>query len=177
MLSLASAFQTVGGAAGKAETAAEVRHVMTRFVGPAIKRLVAKHRAAFDDGDMGTVLLACDNSKPHSSAMNSALIRRMGLPHGTDQLLQHPPSSPDFQAPVEWSHSWVKSEVFRRIREDPRVRSPEEYKKLIHDTFYGLGPGGEVVGPGRVSRAISAWRDNLRVILQQQGGYGNARAS
>jgi hypothetical protein len=62
---------------------------------------------------MRSVLLVMDNAAWHARAVADGLAARLGL--RPQQILQHPASSPDFQGPVEYSHSHLVAAVQQEL--------------------------------------------------------------
>ena len=101
----------------------------------------------------------------------------MGLTLG--QLLPHPPSSPDFQAPVEWSHSWLNRATQKYLEANPRVSTDRALCSAMEGLFSGARKIGneKVVTAEKVSRAFQRLRANYERIIEAKGDYGIRRAT
>jgi transposase len=119
----------------KALTATEFTEIMVTQYKPWIQRVVDSNPGVFPNG-MRSVLIMMDGAAWHRKAVNKeGLLDRMGmLP---SQLLEHPPCSPDFQAPIEQSHSALVREVRQRLAQDARIKSARQIKRLFKDVWEG----------------------------------------
>ena len=152
---------------------------MSRHVIPAIRKVVSQHPGDFPKG-MKSVLLCMDNAPQHTAALKgpegTALLHSWGLTR--NQILPHPPVSPDFSGPVENTHSWHKAAVRRYLAAKPGSYSPEAYKAIIRSFFNGQrvnADGSKVVSAQRVSGAFQKWLVDMKKVQKKEGGWGSTR--
>ncbi|GLC40343.1 hypothetical protein PLESTM_001051500 [Pleodorina starrii] len=157
-------------------TAEEFSHVMLTAVLPRIRAAVRKWPKVFPRG-MADVKLCMDRAPWHQKAVRMGLLHDMGLTSG--QLLPHPPGSPDFQAPVEWSHSWLNTATRKYLEDHPRVKDHAAIRRAMEKLFYGdARVGGEAtVAVKKVAGAFNRLRENYGSVLASGGNYGSLRAT
>ena len=152
-------------------TGDEFAAVMRTEVLPSIRRVVKAWPRVFPRG-MADVKLCMDHAPWHKKAIRDGLLKAMGLQDS--QLVPHPASSPDFQAPVEWSHGWLNKATRQYLEEHPRVRSPEKIRRTMQELFYGTIRVAQepAVTAGKVARAFSRLMQNYASIINTKGDYG-----
>ncbi|KXZ48900.1 hypothetical protein GPECTOR_24g189 [Gonium pectorale] len=149
---------------------------MLRRILPGIRKIVGRNQRVFPHG-MADVKLAMDRAPWHQAALKCGLLEGMGL--GADQLVPHPPCSPDFQAPVEWSHQWLNNATREFLEHHPKI----EGSRAIKEAMVKLFTGAEVVGRGaavtqkKVAGAFKTLRRNYEAIVEAEGDWGEKRAT
>lgn len=147
---------------------------MLRKISPAIRQVVKCFPVVFPHG-MADVKLCMDRAPWHQQAVRKGLLADMGLTER--QVLPHPPSSPDFQAPVEWVHSWLNKATRKLLEQRPKITSDTGIKAVIKKLFDGRLEvrGQKVVTPANVAAAFKRLERNYTVIVEAKGDYGNNR--
>jgi hypothetical protein len=149
---------------------------MLKVVKPAMKKMVGDYPNVFRKG-LHDVRLCMDRAPFHTAALKQGVLKSMGL--SDTQLLPHPSYSPDFQAPVEWTHSWVKKAVRQHLQAHTRVSACASIRKVIAGVFTGKVPvnGNQVVTSARVDKAFSKMESNYDTIIASGGSYGAKRST
>ena len=157
-------------------TALEFAAIMRTKILPSIRKVVKGCPSVFPRG-MADVKLCMDNAPWHKAAIRNGLLKDMGL--SESQLLPHPASSPDFQAPVDWSHAWLNKATRKYLEEHPRLKSHARIRRAMEGLFYGTIHASEAqaVTAEKVTRAFERLTQNYASIIKANGGYGNQRAT
>lgn len=144
---------------------------------PKIVAVVEAHPNVFPNG-VKDVLLAMDNAPWHAAAVSQGLLAKLDPALTSDNLLAHPPCSPDFQAPVEWANSWVFKAATKYLAARPNMRGSESYKMVLRAMFAGdpaPNAPAKVVTAQKVSAAFDRMWANYDKIIANHGGYGSRR--
>lgn len=149
---------------------------MVTKVAPAIRRLVQRFPNVFPNG-MADVKLCMDSAPWHQQAVRNGMFEAMGLER-TQQIF-HPPRSPDFQAPIEWSHSWLNQAMTKYLEEHPRLSSDKAVCTVMKSLFFGQNgfKQYEVVTAQKVAAAFKSLERNYEAIISAKGGYGMKRST
>jgi hypothetical protein len=149
---------------------------MLEVVMPAIRDVVQRKHGIFRSG-IANVRLSMDRASWHSAALRQGLLLEMGL--AQEQLLPHPACSPDFQAPVEWSHDWLKDALKKHLRAHPRKHSDAAICDAIQRLFHGRELVGrqKVITAERVLDAFSRVQRNFSAVIAHGGSYGMKRST
>lgn len=163
-----------GGRPSKGLTAAEFTELMCTVYLPYIKRTVAGNRTIFPRG-MQDVLLVMDNAKWHVKAVKDGLMAKLGLT--ADNLLTHPPNSPDFQGPIEWAHGRLQREVAHLLASRPKICKPATVKALIKRTWEGsTGKDSSrqkpLLSSDTISKSFRKLRHSMKQVVDAEGGWG-----
>jgi hypothetical protein len=138
---------------------------------PEIRAVVKQYPGVFPNG-LRDVKIMMDNAPCHKAAVVRGLLGRCGLTE--KNLVPHPPASPDFQAPVEWSHSWVLSACRAYLSSNSRVRTTQGYLTLLQQIFYGKDVDGRSrVTADMVRKAFAKMELLYEQVIAAEGGYPN----
>lgn len=144
---------------------------MVQVFAKEIKKIVRKHTDIFPHG-MSDVRILMDNATWHKKAKDAGLAEAMGLTD--EQFIQQPPSSPDFNSPVERAHSILLRRVNELLAMDSSVDELEAVKKLLQDTWSKGGLKGRPLISPVTAMALF---DHLEVVYEEvikaKGGYGS----
>lgn len=140
-------------------------------VWPRILETVNRHRHLFPHG-VADVKLAWDGASYHAKAVRLGLLAALGVK--PTQLAPHPPNSPDFQAPVEWSHSYLNRATNIYLQKHKHIRSEESIRELMEDIFYGrvVVDKTQAISAATVAGAFRRLERNYVAVMDAGGGWG-----
>jgi hypothetical protein len=158
----------------------EFTEAMVKVFLPWMEQVIAENPGVFPNGKR-SVLLMLDRAPWHTSAMGPThdVLTKLGLKKS--QVLPHPPDSPDFQGPIEWSHSILLRAVKQRLAKDAGIRQPSQIKRLIKQTWEGSKFKAQkrkadamppLLSPEQVTAMFKKLRHTYEEVVRNGGRWG-----
>lgn len=149
---------------------------MKRVVLPWIKQVCKDNPGTFPRG-MQDAIIMMDRAPWHKKAIKDGLItQHMKLP--ASALVDHPPNSPDMQAPIEWSHAQLTKKVQARLALDPSITTAEQLQALVKETWDGVAATTTTAAvpalltPDDVSAQFRKLAHTYKQVVEANGGWG-----